>query len=90
MSGLLEEYRCLRSRWQSWWWRRRASTQELHERRARLIRAFALHETGPARMGIAPSLRAIERELSRRGIATDENDWMQHLKGERHERQGQE
>jgi hypothetical protein len=90
MTSLSEEYRCLRSRWRSWWWRRRAPTQELQQRRARLIRAFALHRGGPARMGIAPSLHAIERELSRRGIATDENDWMQYLKGERDERQGEE
>jgi hypothetical protein len=65
-----------------WYEKRRAGTEELLATRERLIRAFASHAGGfggPAVMGIAACLKDNERELRRRGVHVDSNDWRKYL-----------
>ena len=70
---------CTWVRLRDWFEERRASTGELRARRERLIRAYASHAglSGPALMGIGAQLAEVERELCRRHLDVDENDWMQ-------------
>ena len=74
--SIAEWARCTWTDLSAWFERRRASSAELVARRASLIRVYARFDTGPTRMGVGPQLMRIERELRRRGIPVDADEWM--------------